>query len=165
MTSLSLPFPSLSLWRLWTLANLSRRYFQVLSFTVFIIVCPRTRITTNLINLKIRYQFSKFSAQSHRSTRWDRSTCYIARLRRLVTKVACYCLSFTKEQWTAGRKGRGISSSPRRKGKRDGTFPDARSYGFFLSEVLYSVGRRHRGVWFIRTRSSGGFDFLLPFLF
>lgn len=47
----------------------------------------------------------------------------MTRLRRLVTKVACYCLSFTKEQWTAGRKRREISSSQGQERREGRNFP------------------------------------------
>ena len=47
-----------------------------------------------------------------------------------------------------------------KKRKRDGSFPNGRSYGFFLPEVLYSVSHRHYSVWFIRARSMRGPEFL-----
>lgn len=122
-------------------------------------ILPRLRAATNLINLRIRVPsatiiyFDENIRSIHRAT-----SCHLA-------KVAYHCLSFTKEQWMAGRKVYRIPSSSRRNEKgTELSWTVGRTDSFSSRFFFYSVGRRHRGVWFIRAWSTEGPTFFLLFV-
>lgn len=102
-------------------------------------------------------------------TWWERSTCYVSVARLSVAwwqKLDIPLFNFHKaiDSGEERRRGEFLRSSERSERGTE-TFPDCRSYGFFLPEVLYSVGRRHQSVWFIRVRSTKGSNFPLSFFF